>query len=329
MIECIFSLDYEVYGNGEGSLAELVYDPTARLTDVFTKVGGRFVPFVEVAELEIIEAARTDPAINLVRQQVRQLHDTGFTPGLHLHPQWYNALHRSGRWYLDYSEYNLCKLSAERVVCIVDRALSYFRDVVGTDTFTPLSFRAGNWLFQPTTTVAAILHRHGVRIDSSVFKGGLRHEHNLDYRRALNNGYFWRFTEHVDIPELDGALLEMPIFTQMVPFWKMSSTKRLRLERQNLVAGNHRKRLNRMRDLARIWHPLKFDFCRMSSEEMRKVIETVMKDDRKTPSVLKPIVAIGHTKELVDFAAIERFLVYLKSTGVSVSTFDEAYARYA
>ena len=27
MIECIFTIDYEIYGNGEGSLQQLVYEP--------------------------------------------------------------------------------------------------------------------------------------------------------------------------------------------------------------------------------------------------------------------------------------------------------------
>ena len=30
MIECIFTLDYEIYGDGTGSLNELVYEPTDR-----------------------------------------------------------------------------------------------------------------------------------------------------------------------------------------------------------------------------------------------------------------------------------------------------------
>jgi len=30
MIDCIFTIDYEIYGNGEGSLRELVYEPTQK-----------------------------------------------------------------------------------------------------------------------------------------------------------------------------------------------------------------------------------------------------------------------------------------------------------
>ena len=64
MIECIFTIDYEIYGNGEGSLRELVYEPAEKLMAIFRKWNARFVAFVEVAELEMIEAKGTDPAID-------------------------------------------------------------------------------------------------------------------------------------------------------------------------------------------------------------------------------------------------------------------------
>ena len=35
MIESIFTIDYEIYGNGEGSLKEHVYEPAEKLMAVF------------------------------------------------------------------------------------------------------------------------------------------------------------------------------------------------------------------------------------------------------------------------------------------------------
>ena len=67
MIECIFTIDYEIYGNGEGSLRELVYEPAENLRTIFKKWNARFVVFVEVAELEMIEAECADPDIDLVK----------------------------------------------------------------------------------------------------------------------------------------------------------------------------------------------------------------------------------------------------------------------
>src|SRR6188508_1219715 len=103
MIECIFTLDYEIYGDGQGDLRGLVYEPAERLRALFSRRGLRFVNFVEVAEFEKIDEARSDPAIDLVKRQIRELHVDGFETGLHLHPQWCNAHYDEGKWVLDSS----------------------------------------------------------------------------------------------------------------------------------------------------------------------------------------------------------------------------------
>ncbi len=128
------------------------------------------------------------------------------------------------------------------VLCRIGRIVKslmrhrYFSRGIGRAAYTPFSFRAGNWLFQPTQPAANILAERGVKVDSSVFKGGMRHQHNLNYCQALKNGYYWKFTEQVDIPAREGTMLEMPIYTQMVPFWQILTSKRIEMERKG--AGN-------------------------------------------------------------------------------------------
>jgi len=328
MIECIFTVDYEIYGNGEGSLKELVYEPAEKLLTVFREWKARFVPFVEVAELEMIEAEGRDSTIDLVKHQIQEFYRDGFEIGLHLHPQWYKAQYENGRWLLDYSEYNLCTLREQRIAQILDRSIAYLRGLIGVPDFTPLSFRAGNWLFHPAETLAEVLASKGIKIDSSVFKGGVRHSHNLDYRPALKNGCFWRFQRNASMPDSGGSLIEVPIYAKMVPFWKMLSSKRVALERDNLVAApSSCHRLNRLFDYLRLSHPLKLDFCRMSGDELIAMVDEVVEEDKKSPASYRPLVAIGHTKELVDFDAINFFLSYLKQKEIEVSTFEEVYPK--
>jgi hypothetical protein len=329
MIECIFTIDYEIYGNGEGSLRELVYEPAEKLREIFLKWDARFVNFVEAAEMEMIERERSDPAIDLVKKQVSDLHKEGFEIGLHLHPQWYNGRYENGKWLLDYNEYNLCTLPRERIEQIVDRSIAYFREVLGQPEFTPFSFRAGNWLFQPTEIAADVLAKRGVKVDSSVFKGGLQHRHKLDYRRALRNGYYWKFKSQVDVPdESEENMLELPIYTHMVLSWKMLNAKRVGLQRKSSSTNQTSKdKLFRLMDVLRLRHPLKFDFCRMTINELTTMVDKVIQEDKKQPGSFKPIVAIGHTKDLVDFDTVDRFLSYLRDKEIPVSTFTEAFSK--
>jgi hypothetical protein len=328
MIECAFTLDYEIYGNGEGSLKELVYEPAEKIKNLFEKWDARFVAFVEVAELEKIESYNTDHAIDLIRHQIRDFYSKGFELGLHLHPQWYNARYENGKWQLDNSEYNLCTLRQDRIKKILALSIEYLRKLLGVVDFLPFSFRAGNWLFQPTHTVAKALVDHGVKVDTSVFKGGLQHQHKLDYRRARNNGYYWSFTDDVNVHDPQGTLIEFPIYTKMVPIWKLLTNKRVGLHRKvpaRILTG--KERLFRILDFLRFYHPLKFDFCRMTLRELIHLLDEEIQKDQKDPNIFRPIIAIGHTKDLIDFATIESLLRFLRKRGIRVSTFKDVYRK--
>ena len=327
MIECVFTLDYEIYGDGQGRLRELVYEPAEELRAIFLKHGVRFVNFVEAAEFERIGEARSDPAIDLVTEQIRRLYEEGFETGLHLHPQWYNATFEAGKWALDDSEYNLCTLPRRRIEEIVDRSLRYLRRVVGDPGFTPLSFRAGNWLFQPTQPAATVLADRGLRIDSSVFKGGMQRRHRLDYRPALRNGSYWRFTDDVNASDSSGAMVEVPIHVEMAPFWKMATAKRVSLQARQPSSGGRSRGFTRLRDFARLRYPRKLDFCRMTLEELVSAMERVISEASLEPEVVRPVVAIGHTKDLPSLDVIAGFLHYLAAHSIPVTTFTDIFPR--
>jgi hypothetical protein len=328
MIDCIFTIDYEIYGDGTGSLKDLVYEPAKQLKEIFDKWNARFVNFVEVAEFEKIDAYGTDPAIGLVTEQIRELYESGFEIGLHLHPQWCNARYDQGRWLLDAAEYNLCTLPRGRIVEIVERSLGYLRYVLDQPDFSPLSFRAGNWLFQPTQTAASVLAEKGIKIDSSVFKGGLQHNYNLDYRRALKNGYYWPFSTDANEPDPSGGWIEIPIYAEMVPVWRMATSKRMRFGKNAGLAGQSTRRsVNRALDFLRFRYPLKFDFCRMTLDEMTSMVERVIREDAKHPTLYRPLVAIGHTKDLNDLQSVDAFLAFLRAKGIAVCTFPDIYSK--
>jgi hypothetical protein len=328
MIECIFTIDYEIYGNGQGSLKELMYDPAEKLAAIFRKWNAPFVIFVEAAELEMIEANAADPYIEKIKHQLRRFRADGFELGLHIHPWWYKGRYKNGKWLLDLSEYNLCTLPRHRVIEIVDRSIAYLRHVLGSPDFTPLSFRAGHLLFEPSHTLAAVLAERGLKVDSSVYKGGLWHQHGLDYRPALRNGHFWRFTASANVPDPQGVLLELPVHTRMVPTWKMFTSKRVSMER-NSSSGirTGRKMLSRIKDLLRFRYPLKFDLGQMTQEELTCLLDAVIMEDRKDPAQFRPIVAIGHTKDHIESDKVESVLAFLKMKDFRISDFNGVYHR--
>jgi hypothetical protein len=328
MIEFVFTVDYEIYGNGTGLLKDLVYEPAKRLMELFRTSNARFVAFIEAAELEKIDIYGTEPAIDLVKKQVTELHRDGCEVGLHLHPQWCNAQYEKGAWILDSSEYNLCTLPRNRISQIVDGSLAYVRHLVNCSDFTPLSFRAGNWLFQPTGTAASVLAEKGIRVDSSVFKGGMLRNHHLDYRPALKNGYYWIFDRDVNEPDPAGRWIEVPIYTEMVSTWRMATLKRIGMKNgAGVTVQGVRQKWNRIQDRLRLHYPLKLDFCRMTLKELISMMTTIIIEDRKDPDTLRPVVAIGHTKDLTDIGTLSSLLTFLKMNRIPITTFTDLYPK--
>jgi len=321
MIECIFTLDYEIYGNGHGSLRDLVLDPTQRLAEVFQEFDAPFVVFAEAVEFAKMEEAQCDPDSAGVRAQLRELRAAGCEIALHLHPWWARARHEDGRWHLDWSERNICTLQPDRVEAIVAEAIRYLRESLNDPHFTPLSFRSGLWAMQPTPVIAKVLARHGVEVDSSLFKGGRVRGLGLDYRPAMANGSSWRFSNDVNMPDPRGTLLEIPIHTQMVPFWRMLGGKRLELHSKTRKASEGSPLPRNWRDFVRLRYPRKLDFCRLTFAEMREAITGVLEEEQRQKEH-NPIVAIGHSKDFVDPDAVRSFLTFLQERGIAVKTFS-------
>jgi hypothetical protein len=120
----------------------------------------------------------------------------------------------------------------------------------------------------------------------------------------------------------------LPIYTRMIPIWKMLTSKRIKLQNTGASAAQARKKMaSRLTDYLRISYPLKFDICSMTISELTRTIDSVIHEDEADPATYRPIVAIGHTKEMLDFETVETFLSYLERTGINVSTFENAYCK--
>jgi hypothetical protein len=328
MIEIIFTVDYEIYGKGEGSLRTLAFEPTERLRQVFSKWDARFVAFPDVAELEVIEAFEADPAIELIRKQLKDIHREGFEIGLHIHPWWYNARREKGQWMIDLAEYNLCTLPLDRINRIIDRAIAYIQELVESHDFIPLSFRAGHLLFQPTRPLSKALADRGIKLDSSVYRGGLWRQQKLDYRHAPKCEPYWRFTDNVISPEPEGAMIEIPIYTRLAPIWELLTSKRVGLQRSGLTPKQTGKKIaGRLCDIVRLRYPKKFDLGQMTNDEMVHMMDRIIKEDGKNPSAFHPVVVIMHTKDPIDLDAVDSLLAYLRKNRIKISTLSEVYEK--
>ena len=65
----------------------------------------------------------------------------------------------------------------------------------------------------------------------------------------------------------------------------------------------------------------------MTIDELTRMVDIAIRDEQKNPTLFRPMVAIGHTKDLVDFETVESFLAYLRQKKIPIATFQEVYSK--
>ncbi len=81
----------------------------------------------------------------------------------------------------------------------------------------------------------------------------------------------------MNVPDPNGTLWEIPIHTQMVPFWRMLGRKRLQTARAKRARPARARRCRATGAILSVaCYPRKLDFCRMTFEEMRGAMAGVL-----------------------------------------------------
>lgn len=237
MLNVIFTLDYEIHGNGEGCPYELMVEPTRRMLDFFEKYGAKLTIMSDVAEIlkfkEYREkSGRDDYHYEAIADQLREAVRRGHDVQLHLHASYFNARHENGRWAQDWSEYDFASLPSARLNEIVRIGKQYLEDLLkpAAPAYQCTVFRAANWAVSPSRNVVRALIKNGIRIETSVFKYGRREGIvNFDYSDAHSDLVPWPVDEN-DIcrHSSNGELVEVPIYCE--PRWigAFLSTNRFR-----------------------------------------------------------------------------------------------------
>jgi len=220
----VFSLDYEIHGNGAGSPMELMVEPTWRLLRQLERFGGKLTIFAEAMEIlrfreHFRATGRDDFAYEAIAEQLRYAVAHGHDVQLHIHPSYANAVLEDGRWRQDWSEYDTALLPPARIRAVLREAAGLLDDILKPvqPDYTMYAFRAGNWAMMPTRNIADALIERGILVDSSVFKGGRRNDvARFDYSGAHSALLPWR-AKRDDINQVDPSspLWEFPIYCEM------------------------------------------------------------------------------------------------------------------
>lgn len=329
-MKLILTVDYEVFGNGSGSVDRCVIAPTRRILEIAESHGAPVTLFVEGLEFDAMRAAGEDGAEGpfrdwvAVRSQLRAAVRRGHDVQLHLHPQWSEARYETGAWRVDLSRWRLGDLDAVRIRELIGRGRRLLEDVVRPvrTEYRATAFRAGGWCIQPAREVLEALEAEGIRIDSSVAPGLRQADHGrwFDFRSAPRDRSHWPVRNDVTRPDAAGRVLEVPIAVGSVRPWTNLKPRLLGRARSDghfphgceggyESPGGPWGRIKGGLSRLATAHRSMLDFCRLPDGALIRISdEWRAAHSHDGPEV--PLVAIGHCKNFGEDAAgnLDRFL---------------------
>jgi hypothetical protein len=339
MLKILFTLDYEIHGNGEGCSHELMVEPTERLIRLFDEYGAKLTIMADVAEILkfkqfAIQNGRDDYHYHDIVAQLQGAVRGGHDVQLHLHASYFNATHDGQRWVQDWSEYDFAGLNFERMnelVRLGKNELESLLRPVNPD-YRCFVFRAANWSVNPGQNVVKALLNNGMKADTSIFKYGRRKGIvSFDYSAAESELVPWRVSEE-DLCSRDdhGCLWEFPIycenrwigaFLSLNRFYRLAQSRRHRISRGSpgspagRVQNSHQKTgiLDKLSMIAKK-HAWKADFNQCTGRQLiaalRRAEQRYANDSDQLPFVL-----IGHSKlfNVMNEKSLRPFLQYVAS----------------
>jgi hypothetical protein len=337
MLNVIFTLDYEIHGNGEGCPYELMVEPTRRMLDLFDEYGAKLTIMADVAEILKFkeykeQRGRDDYHYEAIADQLRETIRRGHDVQLHLHASYFNARHENGRWSQDWSEYNFAGLPLERLNEVVRIGKQYLEDLLKpvAPTYECVAFRAANWAVCPSRNIVRALVENGIRIDTSVFKHGRREGIvGFDYSDAPSELVPWLVDEdNINRHNDAGKLVEVPIYCEprwIGAFLTPNRVQRVLMTRNHPIATEYRnggdaaavrptlttKVIKKISMLTRL-HAWKADFNQCTGRQLIAALNRAACKYASAKGELS-FVLIGHSKLFTRFNqwSFQPFLAYV------------------
>lgn len=335
----VFTMDYEIHGNGDGDPWKLMVEPTERLMALLEQYDQRLTIMADVGEILAFKRymAKTGEDkfhVNEIESQLQNAVRRGHDVQLHIHSSWFNAHWDGKRWDQCIEEYNMAALPKERIDEMVGQSVDYLNNLltVVKPDYKVWLFRAANWSMMPTENIYQVLLNHGITADTSVFKGGVQGGNvAFDYREAFHCLLSYpadsRDINHLAPASQSDFITEYPIYTEMRPFWSFISPVRVyrmvrarfhKHKRNSSLSATNSEEINKA-DNRRMGvkaffrkSPWKLDFNQATDKQLIAAIERI-RQIKVTDRDMIHIILIGHSKSftLYNERALERFLKWL------------------
>lgn len=339
MIGILFTLDYEIHGNGDGSPRSLMVNPTNKIMKLFDLYGAKLTIMADVGEIlkfkEYDNKNRQDKFnYRDIEKQLKYAVEIGHDVQLHIHSSYFNSEYKNNKFHQNWDEYNLAELSYNRIYEIIHICKTYLESILTPvkSNYRCFAFRAANWSMSPSLNIVKALKANNILIDTSVFKYGKRNGRvRFDYSDACSDVIPWPVdVNNVCNYDPNSNLFEFPIYCNsrnLFSFITLSRIYRIIDSARHRHAGfknnNNIPKSNLLSNPPIFLkaasqllnkHAWKLDFNQCTG---RQLIDTVKKIYQEYENIKFdiPIILIGHSKLYTKYnrIALESFLKYIMS----------------
>jgi hypothetical protein len=217
-VDCVLTLDYELFLKKSGTALNSLLKPTKCLLDTLAKINGKATFFVDTMYLLLLKSSKDPIHYDVYKQLEEQLINIiykGHRIELHLHPHWLEAYSSNGEWmFPSYEHYKLNSLSTEKINELFKQGTELLNNIAqnADPHYSVIAFRAGGYCIEPFKTLKKVFIENNIKIDSSVvplmkLDGDI---HNLDYS-VINPISHYFFSDSIRQINTTGDFLEVPI----------------------------------------------------------------------------------------------------------------------
>jgi len=352
--------DWEVRGNGTGHPSVLQFEPMRRITAIFDRHGVKGSFNVELMQqLAYRKHQDHDPQLREIADEwddcVREAFRTGHDIQPHIHPQWTGANYLGDlRWNLS-GEWSMLNYPAAEMRSMISAAVYYLENLLRPidPSYKCLSYRSGSWCAAPSDHLFPILAEHGFVLDMSIV-AGIRFDTSkikLDYTVCEEDllPYYPVMTDARYISDKPEPIVCIPTyaFREARRILLMRDARKACLKFKQLFVrrvgtlanrdrgvsldewanNKHFGLVGQIRKMAMrytVQHLLISDLSGLDFSRMQAMLVDIRARALKTGLNTIPIILENHTKDVVDFSDIERFIELIsKASDIRVVTLAE------
>jgi peptidoglycan/xylan/chitin deacetylase (PgdA/CDA1 family) len=340
-LDLVLTYDYELFGDGSGDVFRHMVNPTQKLLDICERYNIKMTVFFEVIEYLKIKnewdkgntmGYSQNPAA-AIHRQIQEVLRAGHDVQLHLHPQWIDAVYRNG-WQVDIGRWRLTGSGDElpdsdRSTSVVRHGKSALEDILQPidPQYHCRALRMGGFNIQPSGDILRAMRRSGLRLDSSVFPGGVADTllDRYDYRDISEREPYW-FVNGSDVLQISRnkyrrTVIECPVFALPSTSVFKYGFRRLRVKWQNRDYATNQARY-KVPGKIFSWirylftkEAVQWDYCLLGYRQLRKYHRRAERIRKESGRELHPFVLVGHSKDFMYPRAFEKFLEFTAAPG--------------